>query len=342
VRVYPERLSERLARGLAPVYLVFGDEPLLVAEAADAIRTRASEREYGERVVFMADAGFEWGLLSAEAFNPSLFSARRLLELRLQAPPGDPGAQLLTRYAAKPPADCLLLVTAGKLDGQAQRTGWFQALDRAGVVVPIRPVGAADLPAWIRRRLQDKGFRPTHEAVSLLAERVEGNLLAASQEVEKLCLLQRPGDLDGEAVRAAAGDSARFTVYDLADAALDRDGARVVRILRRVRAEGTEPPLVLWALMRELRTLLQVSHDRENGRPLEQSFSQRQVWERHKPRLRSALNGRGAGEFRRLLHQAAHCDRVIKGAESGDPWDELLALAAGMAGRMIPCGARSG
>jgi DNA polymerase III subunit delta len=339
LRVYPERLSEQLARGLAPMYLVFGEEPLLIAEAADAVRSSARERGYTERVVFAADTTFDWGMLSAEAFNASLFSAHRLLELRLQSLPNEAGSQLLVRYAGDPPADCLLLVTAGKLDGQVQRSRWVQSVDRAGVVVPIRPPRATELPTWIRRRLQDRGVRPTPEAVSLLAERVEGNLLAASQEIEKLCLLHHQGDLDTAALLGSVGDSARFSVYDLADAALERNVSRGVRVLERLRAEGVEPPLVLWALVREIRMLLQIAHDRRSGQPVEQSLVRRQVWEQRRPRMRAALNGRADGDFCRLLHQAAHCDRVIKGAESGDPWGELLALTTGLAGCELPSGA---
>jgi DNA polymerase-3 subunit delta len=333
LRVYPERLAERLAQGLVPVYLLFGDEPLLVAETADAVRAQAREQGYAERLVFAADATFDWGLLASEAFNPSLFSPRRLLELRLQNPPNEAGSQFLTRYAAKPPTDCVLLVSAGKLDSQAQRARWVQALERSGAVVPHRPVTAAELPAWIARRLRQRGFRPTREAVSLLAERVEGNLLAAVQELEKLCLLHPPGDLDGAAVLEAVRDSARFSVYDLADAALERDLCRAVRILEHLRAEGVEPPLVLWALARELRTLVQLAQDRKQGRSLEQSLAERQVWERRRPKVRMALEGRAPGAFLRLLRLAAHCDRIIKGAEPGEPWEALLGLAVGLAGR---------
>jgi DNA polymerase-3 subunit delta len=339
LRVYPERLSEQLARGLAPLYLIFGEEPLLVTEAADAIRARAKELGNAERAVFTADTTFDWGMLGAEAFNASLFSAHRLLDLRLQSLPNEAGSRLLVQYAAEPPADCLLLVTAGKLDTQAQRSRWVQSIDQAGVVVPTRPLRATELPAWIRRRLKARGFRPTPEAVSLLAERVEGNLLAASQEIEKLCLLHRQGDLDAAALIDSVGDSARFSVYDLADAALERNVPKSVRVLERLRAEGTEPPLVLWALVREVRMLMQIVHDRKSGLPVEQSLARRQIWEQRRPRIRTALNGRPDGDFCRLLHQAAHCDRVIKGAESGDAWGELLALVAGLAGRELPSGA---
>ncbi len=342
MRLPAERLADHLARGLAPAYLVFGEEPLLIAEAGDAIRASARERGYDERLVFVADTGFDWNTLKVEAFSPSLFSARRLLELRLETAPGEAGSPFITHYAAQPPADCLLLVTAGKLDSRAQKTRWFQALEQVALLVPVRPVPAARLPDWIKQRLQAKGFQSTPEAASLLAERVEGNLLAAAQELEKLRLLHRSNQLDVEDVLDAVGDSARYTVYDLADAALDRDPTRVVRILRGVRAEGLEPPLVLWALARELRVLLGLSHDLESGRRLEQSLTQRGVRELQKPRVRAALAGRTWSHFRRLLQRAARCDRVIKGVEPGDPWDELLALAVGLAGPELPSAAAVG
>lgn len=339
MRIKPEQLASHLQRDLAPVYLVGGDEPLLVNEASDAIRAAARAAGCEERVVHTLEAGFDWNVLREAQSSLSLFSTRRLLELRMNEPkPGDAGSKALTEYCARPPEGDLLLIITGKFEKETTNAKWFQAIDQAGAVVQVWPVEAAQLPAWIERRLGTYGFKPSADAVALLAARVQGNLLAAAQEIEKLALLCEPGVLDAEAVAEAVADSARFDVFDLVDAALRGDAAACARTLRGLRAEGVEPPLIIWALTRELRTLTQVAGDVQRGLSADHALQARRVWDKRKPLMKSALRRSSVGRCRALLLKAGEIDLAVKGQRKGNVWDELLQLSLNFAGAAVLTG----
>ena len=333
MRVRPDQLPAHLRKTLALLYLVFGEEPLQALEAADAIRAAARERGYDERDCLTVETGFDWETLRQRAASRSLFAGRRLLDLRLgNAKPGDAGAKALADYAARPADDTVLLMTAGKLDWQTQKSHWFTALDSAGVVVQAAPVEAGQLPGWIERRLRSRGLNPTSDAVTLLGERVEGNLLAAAQEIEKLALLIDGRELTVEAVLAAVGDSARYSIYDFVDAALLGKLGRVTRVLEVLRGEGVEPVLINWALHQEVRRLAMLAFARNHGRALEAALTEQKVWEKRKPLMRHALQRLTLGDCQKLLRACAQTDRFIKGAEVGSPWDALLANGLRLAG----------
>ena len=332
MRLRPDQLAAHLRKTLARLYLVFGEEPLQALEAADAIRAVARERGH-ERDCLTVETGFDWNSLRQQACSPSLFARLRLLELRMgNAKPGDAGAQALSAYAARPPEDVALLITAGKLDWNTQKSRWFTALDEAGVVVAATPVEPQQLPGWIERRLRSRGLDPVPEAVTLLAERVEGNLLAAAQEIEKLALLADDRELTAQAVLAAVGDSARYSIYDFVDAALLGQPERVARILNGLRDEGIEPVLVNWALHQESRRLAMLAFARSRGQALEAALAEQKVWEKRKPLLRQASQRLALTDCRRLLRACARTDRTIKGAETGSPWNALLANGLRLAG----------
>jgi DNA polymerase-3 subunit delta len=336
MRLRPEQLAAHLAKPLLPVYVVSGDEPLQLNEATDALRAAARAQGFGEREVLQVETGFDWAALAAAGSNLSLFAERKLIELRLPSgKPGDAGAKALTTYAAAPSPDNLLLISCGKLEKQQQSSKWFKALEAAGAVVQVWPVEPRALPGWVRQRLLSRGLQPTPEAAQLLAERVEGNMLAAAQEVEKLVLLHGAGALDGEAVRTAVADSARYDVFELADAALGGDGARCARIVEGLRGEGEEPVLILWALVREVRALALIAAGQAAGTPLETLFQQQRVWDKRKPLYQAALKRHNLRRWRALLRRAARLDRICKGAEPGNPWDELLQFSLLMAGVRI-------
>lgn len=332
MRLRPDQLAAHLRKTLALLYLVFGEEPLQALEAADAIRAAARERGH-ERDCLTVETGFDWNSLRQQACSPSLFAPLRLLELRMgNAKPGDAGAQALSAYAARPPEDVALLITAGKLDWNTQKSRWFAALDEAGVVVAAAPVEPQQLPGWIERRLRSRGLDPVPEAVTLLAERVEGNLLAAAQEIEKLALLADDRELTAQAVLAAVGDSARYSIYDFVDAALLGQPERVARILDGLRDEGIEPVLVNWALHQESRRLAMLAFARSRGQSLEAALAEQKVWEKRKPLLRQASQRLALTDCQRLLRACARTDRTIKGAETGSPWNALLANGLRLAG----------
>jgi len=334
MRLKAEQIEAHLRRGLAPVYLVSGDEPLLVQEACDAIRARARKDDYSERDVLHVEAGFDWNALTAASNTLSLFAERRLIELRLpKAKPGDAGGKALVAYAERPPEDTVLLVIAGKLDAQAQRTKWVTALEGAGVFVQVWPVAVKQLPAWIQQRMRARGMQPEREAVTLLAERVEGNLLAAAQEIDKLELLYGRGPIDAQQVARAVADSSRFDVYGLVDAALAGEGARAARIVAGLRGEGIDPVLVLWALAREIRGLAGMAYDLGGGQKLDQVVAAHRVWKSRQPLVKQGLKRLPAAGWWRLLDHAGTIDRMIKGALPGNAWDELLQLSLSLAGK---------
>lgn len=333
MRLRPEQIEGHLGQSLAPVYLVSGDEPFQLEQVSHAIRSRAQEQGYTDRQVMHVDRSFDWYQLTASADALSLFAERKLLELRLPTgKPGDAGGKALVSYCDKQPEDTVLLIIAGKLEKAQQKTKWFKALDATGVVVQVWPVESDRLPQWIKQRMQDRDMQPTPEALAMLSDRVEGNLLAADQELEKLRLLSGGGPIDAEQIAAAVSDSARFDVFSLVDAALAGESSRAVRILYGLRGEGVEPVLVLWALTRELRSLTGMSRALSQGQAMGQVMSQYRVWDKRKGPVQLALKRYPLKRWQGLLWQAGEVERVIKGQAAGKPWDELLQLSLKISG----------
>ena len=329
-------LSMQLKKGLAPVYLVSGDDPLLVMETVDSIRSAARAQGFSEREVLHVERGFDWASLAASSSNLSLFAEQRILELRLPTgKPGDAGSKALVAYAEDAPAENLLIVITAKLDQAQQRSKWFKALDKQGVFIPLWPPTVQQLPGWIRQRMQSKDLQPDDMAVSLLADRIEGNLMAAEQEMEKLLLLHQAGPITAEQVADAVASSARFDVFGLVDAALNAEHARCVRMLNGVREEGVEAILVLWALSREIRGLAAMALEIEQGQSLDRVLSANRVWDKRKPFVRQGLQRHNSRRWQQLLRRCAAVDRMIKGATVGKPWDELLELTLLMAGARL-------
>ena len=324
MNVRPDQLADILSTRLHPVYLISGDEPLQVMESADRVRASCRQQDYAEREVFDVDTGFDWQLLIDEANSLSLFSSRRILDLRMPAAkPGRDGGQALKAYVSNLPEDTVLLITAGKLDAAQKKSAWFRALDQVGVVVQCWPVGPERLPAWIRQRFQSRGMQPGADVVDYVCQRVEGNLLAAAQEVDKLNLLVGPGAVEIEKVRQAVADSARFGVFELADSALAGDPGRVIRILHGLHAEGIEPVLVTWALAKDIRLLAAVSTNRDSA---DYALKQAGVWQNRMPLYKSCLARHSSASFNRFLQRCAKIDGITKGQQAGNVWDELQTL----------------
>jgi len=340
MKLAPAQLNKHLQGALAPVYVVSGDDPLLCQEAADAIRSAARQQGFDERQVFSADANFDWGSLLLAGASLSLFAQRRLLELRLPSgKPGDKGAAALMEYCANPAEDTLLLISLPKLDGSAQKTKWGKALVEGThcQFIQIWPVDAQQLPQWINQRLSQAGLSAQRDAVDLIAARVEGNLLAAAQEIEKLKLLADGNQITVETVQAAVADSARFDVFGLVDAILKGEAAHALRMLEGLRGEGVEPPVILWALARELRLLAGIAQQFSQGVPLDKAFSQARppVWDKRRPLVSKALQRLSAQRWAQLLQDAQRIDAQIKGQAEGSPWTSLARLSLLMAGQRL-------
>jgi DNA polymerase-3 subunit delta len=331
VRTSPDALPSGLARGLRSVYLVTGSEPLLIAEACDAIRGAAREQQYAEREVHFLERGFDWHALLADAANLSLFATRRLIELKLGPTPDAESGRLLAGLAERPPVDTVLIV-AGVLERKTLASAWVRAFEEHGVLVVAQPVDRPALPGWIRDRLGRKGVTIESAAAELLADRVEGNLLAAQQEIERIALLMPGATLDAGQVAELVADSARYDVFELAAAAFAGQPERALRILAGLRAEGREPPLVLWALLNDLRGLSRVAKRAERERSLDGVFRAEQIWSNRQGPLRAALQRLSRPDIESLLVAAAAVDRMAKGSLRGDAWVALESLVARIAG----------
>jgi DNA polymerase III subunit delta len=329
MRLTADQLPSALAKNLAGVYLVSGDEPLLVGEAADSIRAAARAAGYADRSVFFIDRSFSWDELRNASQSLSLFAERRLFELRMPSGKPDKGAQQLAELAERPPPDVVTLVITDKLDKKTSETPWVRAVEKHGVWVPIWPVQTAALPGWLRSRAKLLKVEIEPAAAQLIVDRVEGNLLAAKQELEKLSLLADGKPISADLVLRSVGDSARYDVFQLAEAASAGDAARALRVLLGLKSEGIEPTLILWALLRELRGLWQ-ARERERLRSAERGSG----WNLAATPSPRALSRLKTLPLPRLLVQAGHTDRVIKGLAMGDPWSALTALTGGLAGAL--------
>ena len=336
MRLTPEQLPAALTRGLAAIYLVSGDEPLLVGEAADSIRAAARAAGYADRSVFSIDRSFDWDELRHASCSRSLFAERRLFELRIPSGKPDKGAEQLAKWATDPPPDVLCLVVAGKLDKKSSDASWVRAIEKNGAWVPIWPVPTASLPAWLSARAKLLNVQIDPAAAQLIVDRVEGNLLAAKQELEKLSLLANGQTISGELVLRSVGDSARYDVFQLAEAAAGGDAARALRVLLGLKSEGVEPTLILWALVRELRGLWQ-ARERQRLR----SSARGSGWHQAATPSSAALSRLRKMPLARLLMHASQTDRIIKGLAAGDAWSALTGLTANLAGA-LHAGAESG
>ncbi len=336
MQLKPEQLAQHLNKTLAPIYFIYGDELLLVQEAADAIRAAARKQGYSEREVFTVDREFDWNQLTESSNNLSLFAERRILEVRMPTgKPGDAGGKALRAYAGRPAEDTLLLIVSGKLDTQQRKSKWVTELEAAGVGIQVWPVNALQLPQWIVTRMRGRGLQTTPEAAQLLADRVEGNLLACAQEIDKLKLLHGDGLVDVDAVAAAVADSARFDVFGLVDCALAGEAERSVRMLNGLRGEGVEPVVVLWALARELRSLAAMTWELGQGGSVSAVMARHRVWSSRQAVIGKALSRLRPGEGFSLLSDCARLERVVKGRAPGKPWDELVHLCLRLAGRPL-------
>ncbi len=325
------QLRAQLERGPAPVYLVCGDEPYQLGEAARLIREQARARGFDEREVLEQDGGFDWGALAATASAMSLFSTRKLIDLRIGSVRlGKDGGAALRSYCERPCPDNLLLMVAPTLDRKELASQWAKAVDSVGAIVQVWPLKGNELIRWLQERLAAAGFTPRPGVADLLAERSEGNLLAAAQEIEKLRLLREPGPLALDDLLGNLADSARFDLFALTDAALAGDRARVQRILGVLRAEGTAEALVLWALAREIRMLAEAAA-KANGASPSPVYGAHRVPPHRQESVGRALQRLSPRLLRALLRQCAAADLAIKGLSPTDPGHRLGLIADALA-----------
>jgi len=325
MKIATRQLAQHLKRGLSPLYAVHGAETLLALEAGDAIRAAARREGCAEREVFTAEPGANWSTLGASAANLSLFASRKLIEIRIPSgKPGAEGGKALEALCARLPEDAIVLVMLPELEWQQLKTAWFGALEDAGTVVEARAISREELPQWLAERLAQQQQRASVETLEWMADRVEGNLLAAKQEVEKLALLLPAGEISLDAIREAVTDVSRFERDGLVDAIHEGEPGRIARAVDSLEAEAEPLPLLLWALTEELRLMMQVSAGERPRRFLDPDRLQR---------VQRTARKHDAASFDRQLLRAHRIDRMIKGVETGDAWEEILELSLALAGK---------
>jgi DNA polymerase-3 subunit delta len=357
VQIRPDQLETRLARGLDAVYTLHGDEPLLAQEAADAIRTAARAAGYSERTVFtVSGAHFDWSGVLGAAQAMSLFASAQIIEIRIASgKPGKDGSEALQRYCERLAPDVLTLVQLPRLDFQQQKSGWFTALDNAGVSLRLEPIERRALPAWLAQRLSRQGQRVMagdagQRTLGFFADRVEGNLLAAHQELQKLALLHPPGELSFEQVEAAVLNVARYDIPKLLEALWSGQGARTLRMLEGLQAEGESAVFVHWSMAEDLRALARGRAALDSGKPLPMALKDARAWGAKERLFERLLPALGAETLAGLLEAASLCDGIVKGLKHPrwplDPWAALRRLvlmsldaaAPGTSARRIPAG----
>ncbi len=312
---------------LTAVYLVTGDEPMQQGEAADAIRLAARQAGYDSREVFSVESGFDWGDFALAAESLSLFSDKKILDLRLPTgKPGTEGAKALIEYCQRLPEHTILLITVPKLTAATLKSKWCQAIDKAGVIIQVWPLQGRDLMQWLQARAQQKGMRIETDGIRLLATRVEGNLLAAVQEIEKLYILHGESQISRQAVEDYVADSSRFDVFQLSDCVLAGKLNRALKILNALQAEGIAVAVVIWALARDVRQLIIFKTALASGQSVDAVIKQLRLWDKRKTLLPNAAARMEMKALHQALQLSAKADRQLKGRESGDCWETLLSI----------------
>jgi len=321
------QLERHLTDSLAKVYLVAGDEPLLVDEALEQIRAAAKRAGFTSRELHTAERGFRWADLLAGADNLSLFATRKIVEIRLATPrPGNEGSETIAALCERNDPDTLFIVAVGEKLGQAGKATWVKAVEKHGAVVEVWPIERGELPRWIQQRAAAQRLKLTPAAAQSLAERVEGNLLAADQEIKRLALAAGDREVDEAEVLDFVANSSRFDIFALADAVLAGETGRAFKILSGLRAEGVHPVQISWVLSRDISLLARLEYAVRHGDNLEGVLLRSGVWQKRQPLVRKALAKFKAPRLKALLAEAARVDAALKGVFPAEPWTTLTDL----------------
>ena len=341
MNITPERLPDHIAKGLSALYVIYGDEPLTAIEATDSLRAAARAAGYTERNVYTVQGRYNWNAIFAGGDNLSLFAERRLVEIHIPSgKPGIDGAKALDTYANALPADTLTLITLPGLDWKATQSRWFSGLASVGTVIEARAIERPALPGWMERRMARQGLLPDRAALEFLADRVEGNLMAAQQEIDKLALLLPLGKVTLADIENAVVDVSRLEAEQLQDALLQGDTARYARIVADLQHSGEHPVAFMWRLADVVRTLLKLKFGLTHGEALGSLMKQLRIRDQRRPWVEQALARLSQARIEAAQALLALLDRQAKGLErSGDPWDTILQMGLVMAG---PTGNKNG
>jgi DNA polymerase-3 subunit delta len=321
MKIKPEQLKAQLKKSSSQTYLVSGDEPLIVEESCDLIRAHLKTQGFDEREVLHVETGFKWEYLLECANALSLFALNRLIEIRLGSQKvNKAAAKILDEYLKYAPPENTLLIIADKMDAASKKSGWYKSIEKQGTLVEVWPIDNQQLPNWIQTRARAQNLTLDNDAVNILCERVEGNLLAAKQEIDKLQLLQRNDALNADDIINAVSDSSRYDVFALIDAIIFSQSERSLKILQVLRQEGVEATIILWALSREVRTVYNVKTGLNQGQSYDTLCNKLRIWGKKKPALKQTATQLDFKTLEHLLKQSAATDLIIKGMQNGDQW----------------------
>jgi len=341
VKVYPDKLQANLKKSISPIYIVSGDEPLLIQETCDLIRIHLKNAGYTERELFHVEAGFDWQQVLFSANSMSLFADQKLIEIRMSsASPGEDGRAALKSYLENPSEGNVLLLVMPRLDQKIQRAKWFTAIEKAGVLVQIWPIDVESLPGWISNRFRQAGLSVSKDAVLMMADRIEGNLLAAVQEIERLSLVSKEGKIEARDILEGVADSSRYDVFGLIDAAVSGNPARTMKIVQGLQLEGEAILYIVAMLSRELRGLSIMATEMKSS-SLDAALSKGRVWQNRKKLVSSCLRSHSLQQFHALLTRVGDIDCMVKGIKVGNPWQELTSVMLELAGVRVPSNSAS-
>ncbi len=341
MRTSSDKLTAELRKKLAPFYWLAGDETLLVQESLTYLRNACRQAGFNEWELLFVDRGFDWQSLLQSGNSMSLFSDKKIIELRLQsAKLDDAGKAALKQYLADPNPDNVLILVSPRVEPAALNTQWFKGLESAGVFVTVWPIGPDKLPRWIHDRMQKAGMNADHDAIAMLADRVEGNLLAADQEIQKLAVLTGASatqqvHIDRKHIMTLVADSSRYNTFNLIDAALLGDARRCVKVLNSLRSEGTEILQLLGSFNAELRRLIAVAKLVESGSSLSDAIRSERIRPNHQKEVQKALEHLRLPELEALLRTSRKIDMSVKGLANSDPWSEFTQLILRLSGHHI-------
>lgn len=331
MKISSEQLSAHIKKQVLPVYLIAGDEPLIVQESASQVRDFLESSGYEERISYQVDSTFDWSQIEESSQNLSLFSEKKIIELNIGSGKlGQSGAKKLNQLLEIENDDICWLLTGNKLEAAQQNSAWCKVIVKKGLYAQVWPIQGQRLPAWIRQRISTYQLNLAPEAIALIAELTEGNLLASQQAIDLLVMIFKPGQRVGvDDIKAVLADDTRFNIFELVDQLLNFEAAKASHIIKRLKQEDKgSVPLLIWALTRELRSLIQMSELQAKGQSVEQVMNAFKVWPKRKPLIKKALTQRSLAHWHRLLSQLADVDCMAKGAKPGDAWQALSLACA--------------
>ncbi|BCE02895.1 DNA polymerase III subunit delta [Marinicellulosiphila megalodicopiae] len=326
MKVNANQLPAKLKQSLELFYWVSGDEPLLVDECCDQIRQAARAKGVVEREVFEVDGRFKWAQVIEANQAVSLFGDRKMIELRLTGKLNAEGQKALAAYFEQPNPDNVLLLVCPKIESASTKTKWFKTLEKHAQWIALWPIAIAQLPAWINDRIKSKGLTIDQEALQLLVEKVDGNLLAGKQEIEKLVLIAQGSNIDLQTVINSVADSARYNVFDLSESMLKNDVKRSFKILQGLQGEAVEPTIILWALSKDIRVLSMLKYAANHGQPTNQVFTSQRIWDAQQVLYNRALGQKSLNDLQQMVRFCGLIDRTIKGQFKGNVWQQFEAL----------------